>query len=98
MIKTQKASIDMRLVLTLLLKLNFIMNTEENNTQFTQSSVSSSAHPLMILMKKYHNCGMELRKRRKVVTDIQDISVIDLQILTNERFLTDLTSLAVAIL
>jgi hypothetical protein len=70
------------------------MNTDKNNTQLPQSSVSSSAHPLMILMKKYHNCGMELRERRKVVTDIQDISVIDLQILTNERFLTDLTILA----
>jgi hypothetical protein len=74
------------------------MNAEENNTQLPQSSVSSSAHPLMVLMKKYHNCGMELRERRKVVTDTQDITVIDLQILTNERFLTDLTALAVAIL
>lgn len=60
--------------------------------------VSSSAHPLMVLMKKYHNCGMELRERRKAVTDTQDVIVIDLQILTNERFSTDLMALAVAIL
>ena len=66
--------------------------------QCVQTDVSSSAHPLMALMKKYHNCGMELRERRKAVTDTQDITVVDLQILTNERFLTDLTALAVAIL
>jgi hypothetical protein len=66
--------------------------------QCVQTDVSSSAHSLMVLMKKYHNCGMELRERRKAVTDTQDITVIDLQILTNERFLTDLTALAVDIL
>lgn len=69
---------------------------ETKMPQCVQIDVSSSSHPLMMLIKKYHNCGMELRERRKAVTDTQD--VIDLQILTNERFLTDLTALAVAIL
>lgn len=72
-------------------------NTDQK-PQCVQTDVSSSSNPLMALIKKYHNCGMELRERRKVVTDTQDITVIDLQILTNERFLTDLTALAVAIL
>ena len=48
---------------------------------------------ILKLIKKYHTCAMELKERRKVVTDTQDITVIDLQILTNERFITDLVSL-----
>jgi hypothetical protein len=71
---------------------------ETEMPQCVQTDVSSSAHHLMVLIKKYHNCGMELRERRKAITDTQDITVIDLQILTNEKFLTDLTALAVAIL
>jgi len=74
------------------------ISNEKQKQQSCKTDVSSSSHPLMALIKKYHTCGMELRERRKTVTNTQDITVIDLQILTNERFLTDLTALAVAIL
>lgn len=62
-----------------------------------QSVVSGSYEPVLKLVKKYHEIGMELLKRRKVTTDINDIIVIDLQIRTNERFITDLTALVVAL-
>lgn len=51
-------------------------------------------HELLLkLVKKYHEIGLELLKRKKVTTDVSDSVVIELQILTNERFITDLTAL-----
>lgn len=41
---------------------------------------------------------MELLERRKLTTNLYDKIVIDLQITTNERFLTDLTKLATKII
>lgn len=47
------------------------------------------------LHNKYHKIGMELRSRAKIVSDYNDKRVIDLQIVTNERFLTDIITLLV---
>ncbi len=72
-------------------------NSENTNAQSLQMAVSGSYEPVLKLVKKYHEIGMELLKRRKATTDINDIIVIDLQIRTNERFITDLTALVVAL-
>jgi uncharacterized protein YqgV (UPF0045/DUF77 family) len=74
-----------------------IQNNNKINpkTQSLQMAVSGSYDPVLKLIKKYHEIGMELLKRKKATTDVIDIGVIDLQILTNERFITDLTALLV---
>lgn len=72
-------------------------NSIQDDTQSRQMAVSGSYEPVLKLVKKYHEIGMELLKRRKVTTDVNDIIVIDLQIRTNERFITDLTALVVAL-
>ncbi len=62
--------------------------------QLHKTNVSGSYSPIITMMKKYHEIGLELEKRKKVVTDIQDLIVIDLQIRTNKIFESDIINLA----
>jgi hypothetical protein len=59
----------------------------------SQIVVSGSCSFAFELMKKYHNIGIELRNRKKSLTDFTDLQIIDLQISTNESFEKDIMKL-----